>query len=78
MKLFRSRKRPVSREVTHRGRRAEVGEGGEAGGEFRTTGRDGGQGAVGGRRMRKKKKRRRRRKERERKGKKKGTNLANF
>lgn len=31
MKLFRSRKRPVSREVTHRGRRAEVGEGGGRG-----------------------------------------------
>lgn len=67
MKLFRSRKRPVSREVTHcGGLRGEVGEVG-GGGEFRMMGRDGGRRKKEGRGQRKKKKKKkekRRRKER--------------
>lgn len=68
MKLFRSRKRPVSREVTHRGVAEGRGGGGRrGGGEFRMTGRDGGRRKKEGRGQRKKKKmkkEKRRRKER--------------
>lgn len=46
MKLFRSRKRPVSTEVTHRGRRAEVGE--EVNSERRDATGDRGQWEGGG------------------------------
>lgn len=79
MKLFRSRKRPVSREVTHcGGLRGEVGEVG-GGGEFRMMGRDGGRRKKEGRGQRKKKKmKKEKRRRKERRKKKGGTNLANF